>query len=72
MTNSIASKRNRRIALIGLAIGSFITGTRIRYIFNGSQNKDMVISIVTMVIGLLIVVISLLYLYKNMDIAKER
>jgi hypothetical protein len=72
MINSIISKRNRRIALTGLAIGSFIAGIRIRYIFNGSQNTDLIISIITTVIGLAIAISSLLYLNKNIDIAKEK
>lgn len=57
--------KSYRIASIGLAIGSFIVGTRVLYVFNESQRDNLMINAVIGSIGLVIAVVSVIYMYKN-------
>jgi len=56
--------KKHRMALIGLAIGSFIVGTRALYVFKESQKDDLIINSAIVILGLVIAVISVLYTYK--------
>ncbi|MGV8172214.1 MAG: hypothetical protein ACP5OA_06000 [Candidatus Woesearchaeota archaeon] len=62
---NLKPSKNYRIASIGLAIGSFIVGTRVLYVFNESQKDNLMINVVIGSIGLAIVVVSVLYMFKN-------
>jgi hypothetical protein len=57
--------KKRRIALIGLALGSFIIGSRILYLFKGISSDTIIIDSIVTGAGLVIASISLLYLFKN-------
>lgn len=54
-----------RIASIGLAIGSFIIGTRVLYVFNESQKDNLIINVVIGSVGLVIAIVSVLYMFNN-------
>jgi len=57
--------KKHRMASIGLAIGSFIVGTRVLYVFKESQKDNLIINVVIIGIGLAIAVASVLYMYKS-------
>ncbi|MGV8169286.1 MAG: hypothetical protein ACP5N3_04490 [Candidatus Nanoarchaeia archaeon] len=57
--------KKHRMALIGLAIGSFTVGTRVLYVFKESQKNNLIINVVVCSIGLVIAVVSVLYMYKS-------
>lgn len=52
--------KNRRIALIGLALGSFVAGSRILYLFKGALSDTIMIDSVITGAGFVIAGISLL------------
>jgi hypothetical protein len=59
--------KKRRIALIGLALGSFIVGSRILYLFKGLSSDTIIIDSIITGVGFVIAGISLLHLSKNFE-----
>ena len=59
--------KNRRIALIGLALGSFVAGSRILYLFKGALSDTIMTDSVITGAGFVIAGISLSYLFKNFE-----
>lgn len=57
--------KKHRMALIGLAMGSFIVGTRVLYVFKESQKDNLIINSTIGVFGLVIALVSVLYMYKR-------
>jgi len=65
MNMNLKSGKSYRIASTGLAIGSFIVGTRALYVFKESQKDNLIINVVIIGIGLAIAVVSVLYMFKS-------
>ena len=57
--------KRHRMAVTGLAIGSFIAGTRILYVFNESQRDNLIINLAIVGIGLAIAAVSVRYAFKS-------